>query len=94
MHRKHTRPGFPHSLLKSRSKRRPPDFLGVAPVGVDGRRWALVGFAAADGVPGAGEDDAGHEDDARVVHVFQRDGEGGGHAEEGNGEGDPGWEMY
>lgn len=52
----------------------------------------MVGLAAADGVPDAGEDDAGDEDDGGVVHVLERDGDGGRHGEEGDGEHDPGWE--
>ena len=62
-------------------------------LGVDtGQRRAVVGLAAADGVPDTGEGDAGHEDDGRVVHARERHGEGRGHGEEGDGEADPGWE--
>lgn len=67
--------------------------MRVAPVGVDGRGRALVGLASADGVPNSSESDAGNEDDAGVVHGLEVDGDGGGHAEERDGQCDPGWEF-
>ena len=84
-------PLFPSMLRSTTHRRRPADFLRVAPVRVDRGGRALVRLAAADGVPGAGEDDAGDEDDGRVVHALERDGDGRGHAEERDGEHNPGW---
>lgn len=69
-----------------------PSVVGADPpgLGIDGERRALVGLAAADDVPEAGEDDAGHEDDGGVVHVLESNRNGGRHGEEGDGEADPG----
>ena len=69
-----------------------PPVLSARPSGLDvagGKRWALVGLAAVDGVPGAGEDDASDEDDGSVVHAVYGDGKSGRHGEEGDGKADP-----
>jgi hypothetical protein len=73
-----------------------PPILGAVPPRFNiagGKRRALVGLAAVDGVPDAGEGDAGDEDDGGVVHGVDGDGDGGRHAEEGDGEADPGWKI-
>jgi hypothetical protein len=82
----------PHRKHRSNASTRPP-VLSARPPGLHvagGKRRALVGLAAADGVPDAGEGDAGHEDDGSVVHGLDGDGDGGRHGEEGDGEADPG----
>jgi hypothetical protein len=82
----------PPKKHRSNASTRPP-VLSARPPGLHvagGKRRALVGLAAADGVPDAGEGDAGHEDDGSVVHGLDGDGDGGRHGEEGDGEADPG----
>ena len=64
----------------------PPQLLG------NRRGRTLVSLAATNGVPDSSKSDTGHEDDRRVVHGVESDGEGGGHGEERDGEADPSWE--
>lgn len=73
----------------STAEARSSDILAPSPVSVDRGRRALVSLAAANGVPGAGEEDTGDEHDCGVVHVVEGDGKSGGHAEERDGKADP-----
>lgn len=79
------------SAVTLESSNGPSDITAPPPVGIDGCRRALVSLATADSVPGCGEGNTGDENDGGVVHVVESDGESGGHAEEGDGEADPGW---
>lgn len=73
----------------SAAEARPSNILAPSPVSVDRGRRALVSLAATNGVPGAGEEDTGDEDNCSVVHVVEGDGKSGRHAEERDGEADP-----
>jgi hypothetical protein len=89
----HEYDGINHSRQATlESSDRTSDLTASPPVdGFDGERRALIGLAAADGIPCSGEEDAGDEDDGRVIHVLECDGESRGHGEERDGEADPGW---
>jgi hypothetical protein len=53
------------------------------------RRRTLVVLLAPSKVPSGGDDEECEEDDRRVVHELGGDGDGGWHAEEGDGESRP-----